>query len=91
MTKMKNRNSHRYPSEEQRQRLKKRRATMRKLQAQKRQRIKVTVKQDRLKTRTLAKITAPNRVKNSRLKVIIVTANQANRLRGRKMSKIVQA
>lgn len=89
MTKTKNRNSHRNPSEEQRQRLKKRRATMRKLQAQKRQRIKVTVKQDRLKT--LAKITAPNRVKNSRLKVIIVTANQANRLRGRKMSKIVQA
>lgn len=89
MTKMKNRNSHRYPSEEQRQRLKKRRATMRKLQAQKRQRIKVTVKQDRLKT--LAKITAPNRVKNSQLKVIIVTVNQANRLRGRKMSKIVQA
>lgn len=89
MTKMKNRNSHRNPSEEQRQRLKKRRATMRKLQAQKRQRIKVTVKQDRLKT--LAKITAPNRVKNSQLKVIIVTVNQANRLRGRKMSKIVQA
>lgn len=89
MTKTKNRNSHRNPSEEQRQRLKKRRATMRKLQAQKRQRIKVTVKQDRLKT--LAKITAPNRVKNSQLKVIIVTVNQANRLRGRKMSKIVQA